>query len=141
MIKNNTMNNKQDDIRWKQRFSNFQKALNQLQEFIEIPHLSKFEKQGLIKSFEYTYELAWNTIKDYIHYQGNTDIAGSRDSIREGFKLNLITDGTTWMDMLQSRNRTSHTYDEETAEEIVALIMNNYYRLFIDLKETFLKKE
>jgi nucleotidyltransferase substrate binding protein (TIGR01987 family) len=133
--------NKGEDIRWKQRFSNFQKALKQLSEFVEIPQLSKFEKQGLIKSFEYTYELGWNTIKDYLQYQGNPDISGSRDTIREGFKMNLITDGDAWMDMLQSRNRTSHTYDEETAEEITLLIINVYYNLFTNLRDTFLKKE
>lgn len=134
------MNNK-EDIRWKQRFSNFQKALNQLTEFVELPKLSKFEKQGIIKSFEYTYELGWNTIKDYIKYQGNPDISGSRDTIREGFKMNLILDGDGWMDMLQSRNRTSHTYDEETADEIISLIITKYYVLFTDLRDTFSNKE
>ena len=130
-----------NDIRWVQRFSNYKKALSQLKEFIELGELSKFEKQGLIKSFEYTYELGWNTIKDFLHYQGNPDISGSRDTIREGFKLNLISNGEGWMDMLQSRNRTSHTYDEETAEEIISLIINKYFQLFNDLQKILLSKK
>ncbi len=129
-----------NDIRWIQRFSNYKKALMQLKEFIELGELSKFEKQGLIKSFEYTYELGWNTIKDYLFFQGIPDISGSRDTIREGFKLNLISDGEGWMDMLKSRNRTSHTYDEDTAEEIINQIINKYISLFEDLHETFAKK-
>ena len=94
--------NNSDDIRWKQRFTNYKKALSQLKEFIDLGDLSKFEKQGLIKSFEYTYELGWNTMKDYLIYQGNPDIGGSRDSIREGFKINLISDGDGWMDFVWS---------------------------------------
>jgi len=129
------------DIRWVQRFSNYKKALSQLKEFVELGELSKFEKQGLIKSFEYTYELGWNTLKDYIFYQGNPDISGSRDTIREGFKLNLISDGEGWMDMLKSRNRTSHTYDEETAEEIISQIITKYTSLFEELHKTLSDKE
>lgn len=67
------------------------------------------ERQGLIKAFEFTYELAWNTLRDYLLYQGITDIVGSRDTIRTAFRENLIENGEEWMNMLQSRNRTSHT--------------------------------
>ncbi|MCK5029262.1 MAG: nucleotidyltransferase substrate binding protein [Bacteroidales bacterium] len=133
--------NKFNDIRWIQRFSNYKKALDQLREFVMLKELSKFEKQGLIKSFEYTYELGWNTIKDYLYYQGNPDVSGSRDTIREGFKQNLISDGDGWMEMLQSRNRTSHTYDEDTAEEIVSQILTKYFHLFEELLETFSNKK
>ncbi|MBN2519279.1 MAG: nucleotidyltransferase substrate binding protein, partial [Bacteroidales bacterium] len=126
---------------WKQRFSNYKKALTQLKEFIELGELSKFEKQGLIKSFEYTYELGWNTMKDYLIYQGYPDISGSRDAIREGFKINLIADGEAWMDMLQSRNRTSHSYDEDTAEEIIQAILTRYVSRFDDLLKSLTEKE
>lgn len=131
----------EEDIRWKQRFSNYKKALSQLNEFIDLEELTKFEKQGLIKSFEYTYELGWNTIKDYLIYQGISEITGSRDAIREGFKTNLISDGEAWMDMLQSRNRTSHTYDEDTAREIVDAIITKYIHLFNDLLKKLSEKE
>jgi len=112
------MTHKNEDIRWEQRFSNYQKALRQLQKFIDKGELSELEAQGLVKAFEYTYELAWNTLKDFLEYRGQTDIYGSRDAIRRAFGLGLIADGEGWMDMLKSRNQTSHTYNEETAEEI-----------------------
>jgi nucleotidyltransferase substrate binding protein (TIGR01987 family) len=119
-----------EDIRWHQRFANYRKALGQLEKFILKGELSELEEQGLIKAFEYTYELAWNTMKDYLDYQGIVDIAGSRDSIREAFKINLISNGQSWMDMLVSRNLTSHSYNEETADEIANAIINTYFDLF-----------
>jgi nucleotidyltransferase substrate binding protein (TIGR01987 family) len=122
------------DIRWEQRFSNYQKALAQLQKFIDKGILSELEKQGLIKAFEYTYELAWNTLKDFLEYQGQTNIYGSRDAIRKAFELGLIDKGESWMDMLKSRDKTSHTYNEETAEEICRAVVDEYYLLFIQLK-------
>lgn len=103
------MKNDQLDIRWKQRFSNYKKALCQLDEFMIQTELNKLEEQGLIKAFEYTYELAWNTLKDYLEYQGEADIAGARDAFRKSYAAGLIIDGEIWMDMLQSRNKTSHT--------------------------------
>ena len=123
------------DIRWEQRFSNYQKALFQLNKFIDKGKLSELEKQGLIKSFEYTYELAWNTIKDFLEYQGITDIIGSRDTFREAFKVGIITDAETWLDMLKSRNRTSHPYNEEIANEICNSIVDKYFSLFVALKD------
>lgn len=89
------------DIRWKQRFSNYQKALSQLKEFIDKRNLSKLETQGLLKSFEYTYELAWNTMKDFYESQGESNIQGSRNAIRLAFKRGLILDGENWMNMIQ----------------------------------------
>ncbi|MDH5717288.1 MAG: nucleotidyltransferase substrate binding protein [Spirochaetia bacterium] len=123
------------DIRYIQRFSNYKKAFEQLTKFIEKKELSDMEKQGLIKSFEYTYELAWNTLKDYLEYQGETNITGARDTFREAYEVNLIAEGDKWMDMLMSRNKTSHTYNEETAEEITKAIINTYFALFKTLKE------
>lgn len=80
--------------------------------------LSEIEQLGLIKAFEFTHELPWNVMKDYFEYQGNTSITGSRDATREAFRRNLIDDGEGWMEMLQSRNKTSHTYNQEVADEI-----------------------
>jgi len=119
-----------EDIRWKQRFSNYQKALRQLQKFIDKGELSELEEQGLIKSFEYTYELAWNTLKDFLEFQGHSDIFGSRDAIRKAFQLGIIEDGEVWMDMIKSRNRTSHTYNEDTAREISRTVISVYYNAF-----------
>ncbi len=126
-----------EDIRWKQRFSNFNKALSQLQKFIDKGKLSELEEQGLIKAFEYTYELGWNTIKDFLEFSGQSDIYGSRDAIRKAFQLGIIKDGDGWMDMMKSRNKTSHTYNEDTAKEITHAVVTIYYDLFIQLRHKF----
>lgn len=127
-----------NDIRWEQRFSNYCRAFNQLQKFIEKNEreaLSELEKQGLVQAFEYTYELAWTTLKDFLEYSGQRDIYGSRDTTRKAFQLGLIEDGEGWMDMLQSRNLTSHTYNEEVAEEICRAVLNVYFPLFQTLRD------
>lgn len=118
------------DIRWIQRFNNFSKAFEQLRKFIDKGVLNELEEQGLIKSFEYTYELAWNTVKDYYESQGETDIQGSRDALRLAFKRELIVDGETWMDMIRSRIQTTHTYNEDVAKKIAADIVNKYFPEF-----------
>lgn len=123
------------DIRWEQRFSNYKKALSQLRKFIDKGELSELEEQGLVKAFEYTYELAWNTLKDFLEHSGQTDIYGARDAVRKAFELGLIQDGENWMDMLKSRNQTSHTYNRETAEKICQAVVQVYYPLFLKLKE------
>lgn len=121
------------DIRWKQRLSNLQRALKQLAEAVELGRqrpLSRLEQQGLIKAFEFTHELAWNVMKDYFEYQGNVAITGSRDAIREAFRRGLIVDGESWMATISSRNRSSHTYDENTATQLAADITTRYLPLF-----------
>lgn len=128
------MQKQEKDIRWVQRFRNFNKAFTQLKKFIDKKNLNELEEQGLIKSFEYTYELAWNTLKDYFEYQGNNHLNGSRDAINEAFKNGIITDGENWMNMFKDRNLTSHTYNESTAKEIVSNIFVNYFKLFTNLK-------
>ena len=121
-------------IRWKQRFSNYKKALAQLKKFIDKGELSELEMQGLIKAFEFTYELAWNVMKDFLEYQGSTGLIGSRDTIREAFKVEIITDGEGWMDMLKKRNLTTHTYNEDIAEEVVSAVLKKYYKLFLSFE-------
>jgi len=123
-----------NEIRWKQRFGNYLKTLAQLSKFVENGQLNEMEEQGMIKSFEYTYELGWNTIKDFYEYQSETGIQGSRDAIQLAFKRGLISDGETWMEMLKDRNRTAHTYNQDTAGEIAANIIGRYYAVFFDLK-------
>ncbi len=130
------MNNQ--DIRWQQRFANFKKALIQLKEAVELNAqrpLSKLEKQGVIQAFEFTHELAWNLLKDFLEDQGNQMIKGSKDATREAFKVSLIADGERWMAMIQSRNLSSHTYDEQTAEYLVTAIINDYFPLFAALQK------
>lgn len=147
------------DTRWQQRFSNFTKALHKLTqavEYIQKTHdieglsdcqdeledvLDEIIKEGLIQRFEYTHELAWNVMKDYAAYQGNANVGGSRDATREAFQLKLITDGEVWMDMIGSRNRTSHTYNDETADEIYLKILSAYYPAFLDFHEIMQSKQ
>lgn len=129
------------DVRWIQRFANFNKALNQLSRFIEKGELNEFEIQGLIQCFEYNYELAWNTIKDFYEGQGETDIQGSRDAIRLAFNRGLIEAGDVWMKMVKSRTLTSHTYNLEIAEDISDAIYNEYYPEFMELQKRFKELE
>ncbi|MCK5842642.1 MAG: nucleotidyltransferase substrate binding protein [Candidatus Sabulitectum sp.] len=124
-----------EDVRWRQRFTNYRKVLKQMQRFIDKGDLSELEEQGLIKSFEYTFELAWKTLKNFLEYSGQNDIYGSRSAIQKAFQLDLIEDGHGWMEMLKSRNKTSHTYNEETAREICTAVTSQYFELFQRLEE------
>ena len=119
-----------EDIRWKQRFDNFIKAYKELEEverLVKQRPLTKLEKQGLIQCFEYTHELAWNVLKDYLEEQGFINIIGSKNATREAFKQNLINDGEVWMNMIKDRNLTSHAYDKKLADEIIDKILNKFY--------------
>jgi len=121
------------DIRWKQRLENYKKALITLKSAVELAEsreLTDLEKQGLIQGFEFTFEIAWNVMKDYLEEQGITGIIGSKGAIRQAFSNGLIEDGQTWMNMVADRNLASHSYDEETAKNVVAAIINVYYRQF-----------
>jgi nucleotidyltransferase substrate binding protein (TIGR01987 family) len=130
------------DIRWQQRFNHYQKALRQLERSVELSSqrpLSELEKQGLIKAFEFTHELAWNVMKDYFEYQGTTSIMGSRDAVREAFQRGMVSNGEGWMEMIQSRNQTSHTYNQKVADEIVEKVTARYCELFLGLEKELLK--
>lgn len=127
------------DIRWKQRLSNFKQALSQLSSAVSLSHtreLSDLEKQGLIQTFEFTHELAWNVMKDYFEYQGNPSITGSRDAAREAFQKGLVQNGEAWMEMIRSRNQTSHTYNQAVASEIIEKLTRDYFPEF----QAFLNK-
>ncbi|MFN0174517.1 MAG: nucleotidyltransferase substrate binding protein [Saprospiraceae bacterium] len=127
------------DIRWIQRFQNYRKALEHLREAVALSKtrlLSNLESQGLIQGFEFTHELAWKTMKDFLEDKGISNLIGSKDSTRNAFREGLITDGEGWMEMIKSRNLTSHTYNEEVAEGITKDILELYFDLF----ETFEQK-
>jgi len=142
----------EQDIRWQQRFSNYSRALLKLEQAIAyIKHnfreeedeiepedldfvLDEMIKEGLIQRFEYTHEFAWNVMKDYAECQGNNAIGGSRDATREALQLKIIENGEVWMDMIKSRNKTTHTYNESTANEIYSKIINEYFMLFLAFK-------
>lgn len=121
------------DIRWEQRFNNYLKALGQLSEAVrtaQCRNLSRLEQEGLIQRFEYTHELSWKVMKDYFEYQGNHSLTDSRDAVREAFTNGIITESEVWMEMIKSRNLTSHTYDEGVAEAMTERIVSAYFPLF-----------
>ncbi|MBD2720069.1 nucleotidyltransferase substrate binding protein [Synechococcus sp. FACHB-909] len=122
------------DIRWQQRFSNYCRALEQLETFFQPPELNAREQQGLIKAFEYTFELAWNTLRDLLLSKGNEQLLGSRDTLKESFRLGRIEDGESWMLMIQDRNLTSHTYNRSTADAIAGHIGQNYLACYRQLR-------
>lgn len=125
------------DIRWQQRFNNYKKALTKLTEAVEeysAGNVRDIVKEGMIQRFEYTYELAWNTIKDYYEDQGETNIQGSKDAIKLAFNRGLIANGTQWFDMVDSRKLTVHTYNEDTANQVAEDIAEVYHDLFIQLE-------
>lgn len=131
------------DIRWKQRLDNYCKALSRLEEAAKLLKESKeaylydLAKEGLIQRFEFTHELSWNLIKDYLSFQG-VSVGGSRDAFREGLKLGLVED-KSWMESIKVRNLTSHTYDENITEDIYYDILNTYLPLMKELRDKMIK--
>ena len=125
------------DMRWIQRFNHIVKALSPLKEAVALAQNrppSKLEEQGLIQAFEFTHELAWNTLRDFLEGRGVQNLYGSKDTTRQAFKTGLIENGETWMGMINSRNLTSHTYDEATAAQITASIREAYFAEFEALR-------
>lgn len=121
------------EIRWIQRANSFEKALDRLRAAVKLAEqreLSDLEAQGLIQGFEYTHELAWKTLKNFLEAQGTGNLYGSRDTTRIAFRNGLIENGEVWMDMIDKRNLTSHTYDEEIAAQVVMTVRNAYFAEF-----------
>jgi len=121
------------DVRWTQRFQSFRKAFGQLSSAATLAKqrkLSELEQQGLIQAFEFTHELAWNTLKDFLESHGAAELYGSKDATREAFKQGLITDGAEWMAMIAARNRSTHTYNEKTASEVAAAVISSFVPRF-----------
>ncbi len=124
--------------RWIQRANSFYRAFLRLKEGVDLAQqreLSDLEAQGLIQGFEYTHELAWNTLKDFLQTQ-EFKLYGSRDTTRAAFKEGLIENGEAWMEMIRHRNLTTHTYNESVAAEVVSAILDIYFSEF----ETLLAK-
>ena len=124
---------KSQEVRWIQRANSFGRAFNRLKAAVTLAEqrkLSDLEAQGLIQGFEYTHELAWKTLKDFLEAQGTMNLYGSRDTTRAAFRNGLIENGEVWMDMVDKRNLTSHTYDEETAAQVVDAICTTYFAEF-----------
>ena len=126
------------DLRWIQRFQNYRQALSRLTAAVKLSRerpLSELEQQGLIQGFEYTHELGWNVLKDYLEAQGC--VIGSKGATREAFKNGLVEDGEAWMDMIKARNLASHTDKTEVVEDIVKDILGRFYPALIAMERRF----
>jgi len=125
-----------NDIRWIQRLDSWNRALAQFAKFMaRSGELNELEEQGLIQAFEYNHELAWKTQKDFLEESGYVDLFGSKNVARKAFEVGLIDDGQVWMNMIKSRNLTSHTYNEETTQKIITAIIDEYYHTFCQLNK------
>jgi nucleotidyltransferase substrate binding protein (TIGR01987 family) len=132
------------DVRWRQRFENFKKAFAQLSTGAAIAQereLTDLEQQGLIQAFEFTHELAWNTLKDFLEPTGITNLYGSVNATRAAFAAGLIENGEAWMEMIKDRNLTTHTYDERTADKISSSILSSYVSEFRQFQRRFAELE
>ena len=128
------------DVRWLQRLENYERALATLERALSLAAtrpLSELEQQGLIQAFEFTHELSWLLLKDFLVDQGVSGISGSRDAVREAVVRELLPAGTesTWMAMIRSRNLTSHIYNPAVAREIADLIVDRYRSVFQQLAD------
>ena len=121
------------DIRWIQRFEHFERALGHLRDAVNLAAqrpLSELEQQGSIKAFEYTHELAWNTLKDFLSGRGVLGLYGSKDAVRGAVRTGLIVDGELWLEMIQDRNSTIHGYDEAATARILQSVSSRYLSAF-----------
>lgn len=125
------------DIRWKQRFEHFVNAFKQLKNAKQLKEerdFTELELQGVIHAFEVSQELSWKVMKDFLEEQGKTDLFGSKNAVKEAFNVGLISKGDIWLDMIKSRNLTSHIYDEKEVLAILEIILNDYFPVFIDFE-------
>lgn len=127
------------DIRWKQRFQNFEKAFLFFQTAVDKNDYTPIEIGGLVQAFEFTFELGWKTIKDFLYEQGlNTNYP--REAIKEAFRTEIIEHGHTWLHMLEKRNELSHTYNQLVAERAVEIIKQEYFPAIAQVYQFFKKR-
>ncbi|MBN2392233.1 MAG: nucleotidyltransferase substrate binding protein [Anaerolineae bacterium] len=124
------------DIRWKQRFQNFERAFTLLEQALQIDAPSDVERAGMIQFFEMSFELAWKLLKDYLEEEGFT-VTSPKTALKQAFQAGFIRDGHTWIDALQDRNLTAHTYDEATAIMVENKIRQSYYPILAELYQDF----
>ena len=130
--------------RWRYRFDNYGRAFVLLREAIELGQerqLSQLEREGIIQRFEYTWELVWQTLKDYLDYQGIIiDDVTPRSVIKAAYAANIISRGDDWMKALDARNKMSHTYNFKVFEQVIASIQATFLDLFDEVYEILLVK-
>jgi nucleotidyltransferase substrate binding protein (TIGR01987 family) len=114
------------DVRWKQRFTNLENAFLFLKGGLEKESLDPYQEAGIIQGFEFTFELSWKTLKDFLESKG-TNVLFARDTLKEAFATGILKDGSLWLEMLDKRNFLSHTYNREQATRAVLLIRERYF--------------
>ena len=129
------------DVRWRQRQQNFNKALDHLEQALDISEPDIAQRAGIIHFFEMTFELAWKMLKDYLEDQGFVGLNSPRTVLKQAFESELISDGHSWLQILRDRNLMSHTYDETTAVTVEALIRDTYAPLMVALHKTMVERE
>ena len=127
------------DIRWIQRFSNFERSFLPLCEALKIESPSVVERAGLIQFFEMAFELSWKLLKDYEELEGFAPKT-PREVIKQAFQAELVRDGHGWVNALQDRDLTSHTYNEKVAIDVENRIRIQYFSLLKELYEMFKSK-
>ena len=125
------------DIRWKQRFNNYSKVISLLENALAVENTDMLQKAGIVQFFEMSFELAWNLTKDYLEEQGFTDVKTPRSALKKAFEVGIIENGHVWMELLQDRNLSAHTYDEKKANDLDSLIRNKYFTVLKSLYNTF----
>ena len=113
------------EIRWKQRFENFDKSYKLLKKYSNQEITTELERAGIIQFFEMTFELAWKVLKDYLESEGYM-VKSPRETVKQAFQIGLIDNGHIWIDALSNRNLATHTYDEELATKMTSEILNAY---------------
>lgn len=126
-------------MRWKYRFDNYSKALDVLKRSLEIEEPSEVERGGVIQFYEMAFELSWKTIKDYLQEEG-FEVKSPRAAIKQGIQIELLDNSHDWMDALEDRNLTAHTYDEETAIKVYESIKKKYFPNLILLYDKLCKE-
>lgn len=124
--------------KWGERLTTYQNAIDRLTEVITLSRqhpLNQFERDSLVKRFEFSYEMAWKLMMSYEKDNGITEILGSKDVIRQAFRLSIVKNGEAWLEMVDARNRTSHLYDEEMATDAADEIIHTYYPLLVELRD------
>lgn len=121
------------EARWRERFEDYKKAFERMSEALDKKEFSELEKDGVIQRFEFTFELAWKTLKDYLEDQSFADISSPKKAIRKAFESGLIGDGDVWIEMQEDRNRMSHLYNQSESEKIFKNIKNKYAKALNDL--------
>ena len=123
-----------DERRWQQRLDNFGTALAQLTKACDREKYDDLERAGLIKTFEFCFELSWKVLKDLLFYEGH-DVNVPRAVIRKSFEVDYIDedDCEILLDALDKRNLLSHTYWRKVAREAESLIKEDYYPVLLRL--------